>query len=156
MSDISHVLNLGQNAFEDKKEFCKAIVFFYLIGAIDGHAKNFSIQYGVNGFRLCPLYDILSVFPALDQKRAKALKYKYAMSIGNNRHYQAHRISRRHFIESAKDFGLKSNVVEECIDEILSCFSKKCWESIKLSPLRDKKTVEKIVNGMSATVKRLK
>jgi len=62
----------------------KALIFNYLIGGTDAHAKNYSLLFGSGGgIRLAPLYDISSAlpYPAL-QKR----KIKMAMKIGS--HYR--------------------------------------------------------------------
>lgn len=45
----------------DRITIVKAQMFFWLIGATDGHAKNFSIFLGPGGrYRLTPLYDVLT------------------------------------------------------------------------------------------------
>jgi serine/threonine-protein kinase HipA len=50
---------------EDRASFMRAQLIYFLLGAIDGHAKNFSIHLTRTGFRLTPHYDILSVWPAV-------------------------------------------------------------------------------------------
>jgi len=51
-------------------EFLKSIIVFWLLGATDGHAKNFSIFLSPGGgYRLTPLYDIVSAQPSLDAKQ---------------------------------------------------------------------------------------
>ncbi|MDO5686860.1 MAG: HipA domain-containing protein, partial [Neisseria sp.] len=46
---------------QDRRTFMATQVFFWLLAAIDGHAKNFSLSIEAQGrFRLAPLYDILS------------------------------------------------------------------------------------------------
>ncbi|WP_244171037.1 HipA domain-containing protein [Xanthomonas populi] len=61
-----------------------ALVFNYLIGGTDAHAKNYSLLLGQAGqVRLAPLYDISSAlpYPHLQQR-----KIKLAMKIGS--HYR--------------------------------------------------------------------
>lgn len=62
----------------------QALVFNFLIGGTDAHAKNYSLLFGTNGqIRLAPLYDISSALPYPQlQKR----KIKMAMKIGS--HYR--------------------------------------------------------------------
>jgi serine/threonine-protein kinase HipA len=62
----------------------QALVFNYLIGGTDAHAKNYSLLFGAGGnVRLAPLYDISSALPYPHlQKR----KIKMAMKIGS--HYR--------------------------------------------------------------------
>ncbi|VDR27347.1 Serine/threonine-protein kinase HipA [Raoultella terrigena] len=56
----------SSEALKDRDDFMKFIVFQWLIGATDGHAKNFSIFLQPGGsYRLTPFYDIISAFPLL-------------------------------------------------------------------------------------------
>ena len=50
----------------DLTTFFKAQVLFWMLRAIDGHAKNFSLFLKPGGrFQLTPLYDVLSAWPCL-------------------------------------------------------------------------------------------
>lgn len=65
---------------EDTQTFVGALVYNWLIGGTDAHAKNYSVLIGGNGLvRLAPLYDVASIFayPQIDP-----LKAKLAMKIG--------------------------------------------------------------------------
>jgi serine/threonine-protein kinase HipA len=67
-------------AEEDVATFLDALIFNWLIGGTDAHAKNYSILIGAGGLvRLAPLYDVASilVYPDIDPKKAKL-----AMKIG--------------------------------------------------------------------------
>lgn len=56
----------SSNALEDRFNFMKFQVFHWLLGAIDGHAKNCSVFIEAGGsYRLTPFYDIISAFPVL-------------------------------------------------------------------------------------------
>ncbi len=62
--------------------FYRAQVLFWLLAAIDGHAKNFSVFIEPNGkYRLTPLYDILSVYPFIANKSLQKQKIKMAMAL---------------------------------------------------------------------------
>ncbi|MNM99279.1 Serine/threonine-protein kinase HipA [compost metagenome] len=62
----------------------QALLFNYLIGGTDAHAKNYSLLFGAGGkVRLAPLYDISSAFPYPQLQRRKI---KLAMKIGS--HYR--------------------------------------------------------------------
>ncbi len=74
-------------ALKDRYDFMKFQVFQWLIGATDGHAKNFSVFIQAGGsYRLTPFYDIISAFPVLggagihisDLKLAMALTHRKA------------------------------------------------------------------------------
>lgn len=77
----------------------RAQLVFWLLAAIDGHAKNFSIFLLQGGaYRLTPRYDILSAHPMLGNGRGKLSprKIKMAMAVrGKNRHYVWDQITAR-------------------------------------------------------------
>jgi serine/threonine-protein kinase HipA len=67
-------------ADEDVTTFVDALIFNWLIGGTDAHAKNYSILIGAGGLvRLAPLYDLASLlaYPGIDPRKAKL-----AMKIG--------------------------------------------------------------------------
>jgi len=65
--DILSLIKGSDTPHEDQKTVLKAQVLFWLIGATDGHAKNFSIFLGPGGsFHLTPPYDVLTAQPNLD------------------------------------------------------------------------------------------
>ncbi len=104
----------------DQRAFFKAQIVFWLLGATDGHAKNFSIRLAPGGrFRLAPLYDIISTQPSLDADQITQNQMKLAMAIGNNRHYAVHTIVGRHFVQTAKSCGLSDKMVKEVIQELI-------------------------------------
>lgn len=104
---------------EDRASFLRAQIIFWLIGATDGHAKNFSIQHRPAGrFVLAPLYDVISAQPIVDSGRISHNKYKLAMSVGDNNRYRIGQISRRHFEQSAEAAGLPKGTVGQICDEL--------------------------------------
>ena len=59
---------------EDVATFVGALIFNWLIGGTDAHAKNYSVLHGSGGrLRLAPLYDLGSALPYdhLDERRLK-------------------------------------------------------------------------------------
>lgn len=104
---------------EDRFAFFRAQMIFWLIGATDGHAKNFSIQHRPGSrFVLAPLYDVISAQPLVDSGRISHNRYKLAMSVGDNNRYQIERISRRYFEQSAEAAGLPKGTVDLFCDEL--------------------------------------
>jgi len=92
---------------------------FWLIGAIDGHAKNCSIQLRPGGrFILAPLYDVISAQPIVDDGRISHNRFKLAMSVGDNNRYQIMQMARRHFDQSARTAGLPKGAVEQLCSEL--------------------------------------
>jgi serine/threonine-protein kinase HipA len=56
---ILNLLNGSDDPTADRHRVLKALVVFWLLGATDGHAKNFSIFLGPGGrFSATPLYDV--------------------------------------------------------------------------------------------------
>lgn len=83
LKDILELLKGSDAPSQDLTMFLRASIVFWLIGATDGHAKNFSIFLGPGGrFRLTPLYDVLSAQPSLNAKQIQPKALKLAMSVG--------------------------------------------------------------------------
>jgi len=98
IKDIMQVLLGSLKAEEDRKNFMIAQLLFWVLGAIDGHAKNYSIFIDKGGnYHLTPFYDVISAYPMIFSKQVHELKVKMAMSvIGSKRNYLWHRITREH------------------------------------------------------------
>jgi serine/threonine-protein kinase HipA len=117
--DIYDLLKGSDSPEEDQKTLFKAQIVFWLLGATDGHAKNFSIHLSPGGrFRLTPLYDIVSTQPSLDANQISQNQMKLAMAVGTNRHYVVHTILGRHFKQTADACGLPAKTLNEIIQEI--------------------------------------
>ena len=116
-------LLLGSSrADEDRQDYFKTQMLYWLLCAIDGYAKNFSLFLDAGGgYRLTPRYDVLSAFPVLGTARRMLApkKVKMAMAVeGKNRHYVWHSILGRHWEETAKRCGLGS-VFRALVAELL-------------------------------------
>ncbi|ESQ90255.1 type II toxin-antitoxin system HipA family toxin [Asticcacaulis benevestitus] len=119
--DILQLLKAGDKALQNQMEFFKSQIIFWLIGATDGHGKNFSVFLRPGGgFELTPFYDVLSAQPVFDQKQIPHNKYKLAMSVGDSRKYAILNIRGRHFTETAKEAGLGPTLINQVFGEILS------------------------------------
>lgn len=109
-------------AAADRLDFFRTQVLFWMLAAIDGHAKNFSVFIEPRGhFRLTPRYDVLSAYPVLGHGKGKLApeKIRMAMAVrGANRHYRWREIRRSHFEQTARDCGLGSSV-RAVIDELV-------------------------------------
>ncbi len=119
IKDISKLLVGSDEPESDSLEFFKAVVLFWLMGATDGHAKNFSIALFPQGrFKLTPLYDVLTLQPAFDQKQLPHKDYKLAMSAGQSNHYNVEKINGRHFLNTGAAGGLSKPLMMRAFDEI--------------------------------------
>lgn len=109
----------------DQRLFLRAQILFWLLGATDGHAKNFSVQLLPGGrFRLAPLYDIMSTQPYLDRGELRRNQFKLAMAVGTNRHYVVDEVMPRHFIQTAERAGVGKAVVAEALAEIAAAMPR--------------------------------
>jgi serine/threonine-protein kinase HipA len=117
--DILNLLKGSDTPAEDQKLVLKAQIIFWLIGATDGHAKNFSIFLRPGGsYSLTPLYDILSAQPSLDAEQIERKQMKLAMSVGDSNHDRIDQVHARHFVQTAKRAGLPKAIVREAIEEV--------------------------------------
>lgn len=119
MIDIFELLKASDDPADDHLVFLKAQISYWLLGAIDGHAKNFSVfLHPGGGFELTPLYDVMSAQHLFNAKQIQRKDMKLAMSVGNNRHYRIHEIQPRHFQQIAERAGLPDSVAHMALDYI--------------------------------------
>jgi serine/threonine-protein kinase HipA len=106
IDSILDKLRGSQEAEADRQRFLMTQLIFWLLGAPDGHAKNFSVFLEPEGrFRLTPLYDVMSAWPVAGNgpNLFNRKKLKLAMAVrGKNKHDTMDSIQRRHWNETAK------------------------------------------------------
>lgn len=118
MGRILELVKGSDNPETDRRLFLKAQILFWLLGATDGHAKNFSLFLRPGGrFVLTPLYDVMSAQPALAAKQLPRNKMKLAMVVGKNRHDVIDRIEPRHFIQTGELSGMSAREVRGIFNE---------------------------------------
>lgn len=120
ITEIMGFLLASDDPKKDRQSFLRTQIAFCLLGATDGHAKNFSIFHTQSGFHLTPLYDILSVYPAWKKREIRRNKMKLAMAVGDHRHYKLYEIKRRHWQQTAKACGISSDVLEDIIKDLIN------------------------------------
>lgn len=120
---IMKLLLGSEDPDRDRREFLRIQMIFWILCAIDGHAKNFSIFLEAGGsYRLAPLYDVLSAYPVLGKSHGKLSpkKVKMAMSVeGARRYYRWSVIQRRHWEETARQCGMAKEfprIVADLVD----------------------------------------
>jgi serine/threonine-protein kinase HipA len=119
MKDILELLKGSDTPTDDLATFMRANIVFWLLGATDGHAKNFSLFLSPGGrFRLTPLYDVISAQPSLDTNQIQRKKFKIAMSVGKNRHTALNEILPRHFIQTAELSGVATTMVHSIFNDL--------------------------------------
>jgi serine/threonine-protein kinase HipA len=116
---ILDLLKASDDPDADQASFLRALVVFWLLGATDGHAKNFSIHLFPGGrFRMAPLYDVISAQPSVDAGQIRRNQMKLAMALGDSRHYVVTSIAPRHFLQTAAQAGIGSSVLQTIFDDL--------------------------------------
>lgn len=119
--NIMDLLLGSQKSKHDQEHFLKSQVLFWLLAAIDGHAKNFSLFIEALGrYQATPLYDIMSAYPIIYSKQMEKQKIKMAMSLkGKNNHYAWHKIQPRHFVSTAEFANFSAKRAKKIVDDML-------------------------------------
>jgi serine/threonine-protein kinase HipA len=113
----------SQMPLEDRATFMRTQILFWLLGATDGHAKNFSIFIRPNNqYRLTPLYDILSAYPLISKKGLHEKDLKLAMSLKGKkkRKFQCNMIFPKHFVATAKEVGFSETEMKKMLEDMSS------------------------------------
>ncbi len=142
----------------DRATFVRALVVNWLLAAPDAHAKNFSVFLRAGGaFALTPLYDIVSLHPALSRQEIHARQVRMAMSvIGNNRHYKWDVIRGDHWRETARRAHVPSADIDAILDDCVAR-GPMAIDSVCNTLPRDfpAAVVDPICDGVRATLDRL-
>jgi len=156
---IMDLLLGSQRAMADRRDFMNTQLLFWLLAAIDGHAKNFSLfLHPAGSYELTPRYDILSAYPMFGHGRGKLApqRVKMAMAVeGNNRHYFWEGIRSRHWHETAKRCGLPG-MQEVMTDMVARTSSAVETVRMKIPTGFSEQIADTILNGLQAAVERLK
>lgn len=129
MKDIMGLLLGSAKSYDDRAIFLQTQLLFWMLGAIDGHAKNFSIFHLPSGlYILTPMYDVMSIYPLVDSKQIAMQKVGLAMAVfGKHKHYKLQNISRRHWLDTAKKCKFPKDemeiIIEKCCDTVGDCIA---------------------------------
>lgn len=120
ITDCMNLLKGSNHPAKNRQQFMKTIFLFWLLGAIDGHAKNFScFIYQGGAYELTPIYDVMSAYPLCDKRQLEWQDIKMAMSLkGKNRHYHWHTLQKRHWIAEAKHCHFPEKEMEDMISSV--------------------------------------
>jgi len=138
MERIMTLLLGSSEGLADRRSFMTLQVLFWLMGAIDGHAKNFSIFLLPGGnYRLTPAYDVISAYPLLAKHQLERQNLKMAMAVkGKSSHYQWQKILQRHWLSMAarcrfpvEEMAAVIDVLLERMDEVIANVSSQLPES---------------------------
>jgi serine/threonine-protein kinase HipA len=138
IGDIMEVLLGSDLAEQDRENFFKTQVIFWVLAATDGHGKNFSVfQLPGGRFRATPIYDVLSAHPLIGTGRNQIApqKAKLAMAVrGSGNYYLIEKIRRRHWINQANQARLGANAAERLIQEVVESTDAVIAGMVKLLP----------------------
>jgi serine/threonine-protein kinase HipA len=163
MDRILDVLDGSMTREQDRRDFFKAQLLFWMLCATDGHAKNFSLFLRPGGrYQLTPLYDVLSAYPVLGEGPGKMSPFKAKMAMAvrsKNAHWKMRDILRRHWVALGARHGVLDDAgrgVEHLIDDI-AARTPKVIANVRSqlpkgfpAPLADA-----VFNGMQAAAQRL-
>lgn len=155
--DIIDKLRGSDEPTQDRRDFFKANILFWLMGATDGHAKNFSIALMPGGrFRMTPLYDVLTVQPTYDQGQIQRKDFKLAMRFGKSNHYKIENIYGRHIVETGVQGGLSKDAIGNLFEELHQDAPKAIEKTIKELPNGfPAALIESVQGAISNRLKRL-
>ncbi|MDF1814622.1 MAG: type II toxin-antitoxin system HipA family toxin [Verrucomicrobiales bacterium] len=140
---IKHILGNSSSPVKDQERFIDALIFNFLIGGTDAHAKNYSFLIAAGGqVRLAPLYDIASVFPYKHLYNER--KTRLAMKIGGK--YKFSEIGEAAWRKAASEWQINEKKLFSKIQEIsgrIVNLSKSVHEEMKESGI-DHEVVEGI------------
>lgn len=101
----------SRNVDEDVAVFVNSLIFNWLIGGTDAHAKNYGLLIGAEGrIRLAPFYDVASILPYAGKQLRKT---KLAMKIGGK--YRLTEIGSYEWDKLARQLRLDSEHVRSSI-----------------------------------------
>lgn len=120
IADAMKLLLGSRFAAQDREMFFKSQILFWMLAAIDGHGKNFSVFIEPeSSFRMTPLYDVMSAFPIFATGGIPRQKAKMAMALqGKNRQYHFARIQPRHFISTSAHVGFSQEMAFSLMQEM--------------------------------------
>lgn len=154
---ILELLKGSDDPEADRRLFLKAQALFWLLGATDGHAKNFSLHLLPGGrFRLAPLYDIMSTQPYVAAKQLRESQFRLAMAVGKNRHYHVEEVLPRHFVQSAAAAGIGDAMVTAVMQDLAATLPQAFDEVASALPAGfPAQIVESIAAGMNRRLRRI-
>lgn len=121
IDECMRLLDSSDEPDKDRFAFLKAQIIFWLIGAPDGHAKNFSVFLAPQGrFRMTPLYDVMSVQQQIFASQMNRKQFRLAMPVGNQRHYRIEDVMPRHFFQDATRTQMQEDLIADELERLVA------------------------------------
>lgn len=148
LKDSFDLLKQSMQPAVDRNALAAGVVFNYLIGNMDAHAKNFSLLHSLNNeFKLAPFYDIICTRAYSD------LTAKMAMKIGSK--YGADEVFPRHWEQFCDTVGYSypalSRLIQQMANDILKRLHQ--YKTTENAPILDK-MINVIEPHIAETIKR--
>ncbi|KWC80014.1 toxin HipA [Burkholderia cepacia] len=158
---IMGILANSADAAPDRMNFFVAQLVFWVLAAIDGHAKNFSIAHlPGNTYRSTPLYDVLSAHPIIGTRRNQLppRRARLAMAVcGKNRHYVIGEIQPRHWVAQGWRVGMTEDDVHAAMAAVVARTEPAIAEAAGQIPAEFPMDVaDAIFDGMRRQVRKLR
>lgn len=138
IAEIMELLLASDYAQQDRNNFFKTQIIFWVLAATDGHAKNFSIAHLAGGrYSATPIYDVLSAHPVIGKKKNQIApqKAELAMAVrGSTNYYLIEQIQRRHWLAQANQVGLPTSAAEQLMEEVIASTERVIDTVAKLLP----------------------
>jgi len=148
---IKIIENYSENPFPDITRFVEWIIFNYLIGNTDAHAKNISLLHTETGITLAPFYDLLST----EIYSEKIVDHSIAMLINGKGKYNS--LKSEDFLALFRQLGLNAtNMMKEIRNkfaDIVTISENLCYTDKKL--LANKTVCANIIAIMKKRISRL-
>lgn len=140
---IAGILAQTTDPADALERFLRALVFNFLIGGTDAHAKNFSLIHlpGRKSF-MAPLYDLISYDPYVDDE-AEFRSLKMAMKI---KHYEFENVMPRHWEALSGSFRTSPDQIISVIKEFA------CAIPDEIAAIRDQCVAEGLVHPVLTTM----
>ncbi len=135
----------GSQPIIDKMNMLRWVIFNYLIGNCDAHAKNLSILITRRDYRLSPFYDLLST------RVYGHLSLKFAMKIGGQ--YREDWVRGEHWQKLAEQAGVGARAVLELCLEMGERLPKLAEASVSAFGARE--TLEQITKHIASASKKM-
>ena len=163
MEQIMKLLETSMDPLGNQRIFFQAQIIFWMLRAVDGHAKNFSLFLRPRGaYELTPLYDVLSAYPIMGHANDKLSPFKAKMAMAvrsKNVHYLMRDIHRRHWLAVGKRHGIRAangQSWEVVVDDIVARTPEVIASvSALLPPDFPAEVVDPIFDGLRETARQL-
>lgn len=143
-------LKESDEAIQNRYDFLKSQMIFWLLGATDGHSKNYSINLRPRGtFSLTPFYDVISAQPLVDAAQLRHNRYKLALSVGDQNHTRLDEIQVRHFQQTSEAADMPRGTISNIVGELIEAIPAAIAEAENLTDdTITEKLVASIVSGI--------